>query len=99
MHCELEHVDLLCINDPTAILSPLTLKGLVPGGAIFMQSPYADPAEVWKRIPAQNQQDDPREEGPRLLLRHGQDRPRGRVASRPADAHAGHRAARGVPAS
>ena len=23
MHCELEHVDLLCINDPTAILSPL----------------------------------------------------------------------------
>jgi pyruvate-ferredoxin/flavodoxin oxidoreductase len=56
MHCELERVDLLCINDPTAILSPLTLEGLVPGGAIFMQSPYADPAEVWKRIPARNQQ-------------------------------------------
>ena len=56
MHCELEHVELLCINDPTAILSPLTLKGLVPGGAIFMQSPYADPAEVWKRIPPTNQQ-------------------------------------------
>ena len=71
MHSELEHVDLLCINDPTAILSPLTLDGLVPGGAIFMQSPYAEPAEVWKRIPPQNQQDHPREEGPRLLLRHG----------------------------
>jgi pyruvate-ferredoxin/flavodoxin oxidoreductase len=55
MHCELECVDLLCINDPTAILSPLTLSGLVPDGAIFMQSPYADPAEVWKRIPIQNQ--------------------------------------------
>ncbi len=54
MHCELEQVDLLCINDPTAILSPLTLKGLVPGGAIFMQSPYTDPAEVWKRFPAEN---------------------------------------------
>jgi pyruvate-ferredoxin/flavodoxin oxidoreductase len=54
MHSELEHVDLLCINDPTAILSPLTLKGLVPGGAVFMQSPYADPAEVWARIPAAN---------------------------------------------
>ena len=52
MHSELEHVDLLCINDPTAILSPLTLDGLQPGGAIFMQSPYTDPAEVWKRIPA-----------------------------------------------
>jgi pyruvate-ferredoxin/flavodoxin oxidoreductase len=55
MHCELEHVDLLCINDPTAILSPGTMGGLVPGGAIFMQSPYADPAEVWKRVPLHNQ--------------------------------------------
>src|SRR4051794_14459062 len=54
MHSELEKVELLCINDPTAMLSPLTLKGLVPGGAIFMQSPYADPVEVWKRIPHEN---------------------------------------------
>jgi pyruvate-ferredoxin/flavodoxin oxidoreductase len=53
-HCELERVDLLCINDPTAILSPGTLEGLVPGGAIFMQSPYTDPVEVWKRVPEQN---------------------------------------------
>jgi pyruvate-ferredoxin/flavodoxin oxidoreductase len=56
MHSELERVELLCVNDPTAMLSPLTLKGLVPGGAIFMQSPYSDPVEVWKRIPAENQQ-------------------------------------------
>src|SRR5262249_2767184 len=55
MHSELEKVELLCVNDPTAMLSPLTLKGLVPGGAIFMQSPYSDPADVWKRIPAENQ--------------------------------------------
>src|SRR5688572_19423905 len=54
MHSELERVELLCINDPTAILSPLTLKGMVPGGAIFMQAPYTDPAEVWARIPAEN---------------------------------------------
>jgi len=53
-HCELEQVDLLCINDPTAVLSPLTLHGLVAGGAIFMQSPYIDPAEAWKRIPEAN---------------------------------------------
>lgn len=51
MHCELEMVDLVCINDPTAILSPLTLEGLVTGGAIFMQSPYTEPADVWKRVP------------------------------------------------
>jgi pyruvate-ferredoxin/flavodoxin oxidoreductase len=54
MHCELEQVELLCINDPTAILSSLTLRGLQPGGAIFMQSPYADPADVWTRIPLEN---------------------------------------------
>jgi pyruvate-ferredoxin/flavodoxin oxidoreductase len=53
MHSELEYVDLLCINDTTAILNPLTLEGLQPNGAIFMQSPYAEPEEVWKRIPAE----------------------------------------------
>jgi pyruvate-ferredoxin/flavodoxin oxidoreductase len=51
MHCELERVDLLCINDPTAILSHGTLEGLVPGGAIFMQSPYTDPADLWRHFP------------------------------------------------
>jgi pyruvate-ferredoxin/flavodoxin oxidoreductase len=51
IHCELEHVDLLCINDVTAILNPLTLDGLQAGGTVFMQSPHAEPVEVWKRIP------------------------------------------------
>ena len=55
MHSELEKVELLCVNDPTAMLSPLTLKGLVHGGAVFMQSPYTDPMDVWNRIPHQNQ--------------------------------------------
>lgn len=52
MHCELEHVDLLCINDPTAIMNPLTLDGLQAGGAVFMQSPHSEPTVVWKHIPA-----------------------------------------------
>ncbi len=51
MHSELEHIDLLCINDPTAILSAHTLDGLQPGGAIFMQSPHTDPRDVWNFIP------------------------------------------------
>jgi pyruvate-ferredoxin/flavodoxin oxidoreductase len=51
MHSELEHVDLLCINDITAILNPLTLEGLQPGGKVFMQSPHTDPVQVWKHIP------------------------------------------------
>ncbi|MCI0741951.1 MAG: 2-oxoacid:acceptor oxidoreductase family protein [Gemmataceae bacterium] len=53
MHSELEHIDLLCINDPTAIMNPLTLDGLQQNGAVFMQSPYAEPEEVWKRVPAE----------------------------------------------
>jgi pyruvate-ferredoxin/flavodoxin oxidoreductase len=54
MHCELERVELLCVNDPTALLAPTTLHGLVPGGKVFMQSPYTEPADVWSRIPANN---------------------------------------------
>jgi pyruvate-ferredoxin/flavodoxin oxidoreductase len=51
MHSELEHIDLLCVNDPTAMLNPLTLHGLQPNGAVFMQSPYTEPVEVWQHIP------------------------------------------------
>ena len=54
MHSELEHVDLICVNDPTAMLGN-PLAGVVSGGAIFMQSPYTDPMDVWKRIPQHNQ--------------------------------------------
>jgi pyruvate-ferredoxin/flavodoxin oxidoreductase len=50
-HSELEFVDLVVLNDVNAILSGNPLKGLVDGGAIFMQSAYTDPADVWKRIP------------------------------------------------
>jgi pyruvate-ferredoxin/flavodoxin oxidoreductase len=50
-HAELEHVDLVVLNDTTALLSGNPLLGLDPGGAIFMQSPFSDPADVWERIP------------------------------------------------
>src|SRR5207244_3120728 len=52
MHSELENIDLLCVNDPTAIMNPLTLEGLQPGGSIFMQSPHLEATDVWKHIPA-----------------------------------------------
>jgi pyruvate-ferredoxin/flavodoxin oxidoreductase len=51
MHSELEHIDLLCVNDPTAMLNPLTLGGLQATGAVFMQSPYMEPGDVWEHIP------------------------------------------------
>ncbi len=50
-HSELEFVDLVVLNDVNAILSGNPLKGVVDGGAVFMQSPHEDPADVWKRIP------------------------------------------------
>ena len=54
-HSELEHVDLVVLNDTTALLSGNPLTGMVDGGSIFMQSPYTEPADVWKRIPVHQQ--------------------------------------------
>jgi pyruvate-ferredoxin/flavodoxin oxidoreductase len=54
-HAELEHVDLVVLNDTTALLSGNPLVGMSPGGAIFMQSPFTDPGDVWSRIPQHHQ--------------------------------------------
>lgn len=51
LHSELKYVDLVVLNDTTALFSGNPLVGLVPGGAIVMQSSHADPQEVWNRIP------------------------------------------------
>jgi pyruvate-ferredoxin/flavodoxin oxidoreductase len=50
-HSELEHVDLAVLNDTNALFSGNPLDGLVEGGAIFMQSPFTNPADVWQRVP------------------------------------------------
>ncbi|VAX36625.1 Pyruvate-flavodoxin oxidoreductase [hydrothermal vent metagenome] len=52
LHAELENVDLIVLNDVNALISGNPLKGIVEGGAVFMQSKYNDPTDVWKRIPA-----------------------------------------------
>jgi pyruvate-ferredoxin/flavodoxin oxidoreductase len=51
-HSELEHVDLVVLNDTNALFSGNPLTGMVDGGAIFMQSHFNDPQDVWERIPA-----------------------------------------------
>lgn len=56
MHSELEHVDLVALVDTTALQSGNPLKGMVEGGSIFMQSTFAEPADVWKRIPEHHKQ-------------------------------------------
>jgi pyruvate-ferredoxin/flavodoxin oxidoreductase len=50
-HAELEHVDLVVLNDTTALQSGNPLSGVEPGGAIYMQSPFTEAADVWARIP------------------------------------------------
>ncbi len=51
LHSELKYVDLVVLNDTTALFSGNPLVGLVPGGSIIMQSTYAEPQDVWQRIP------------------------------------------------
>jgi pyruvate-ferredoxin/flavodoxin oxidoreductase len=51
LHSELEHVDLVVLNDTTALFSGNPLIGLVNRGAIVMQSSHTDAHEVWQRIP------------------------------------------------
>jgi pyruvate-ferredoxin/flavodoxin oxidoreductase len=56
LHSELEYVDLVVLNDTTALFSGAPLVGLVKGGAVVMQSSFADPAEVWQRIPERHKE-------------------------------------------
>jgi pyruvate-ferredoxin/flavodoxin oxidoreductase len=51
LHSELEHVELVVLNDTTALFSGNPLAGLVPGGAIVLQSSHATPNDVWSRVP------------------------------------------------
>ena len=93
-HSELEHVDLVVLNDTNALFSGNPLVGLVPGGAIFMQSPYTNPVDVWQRIPTRDK-NTIREKRLRVYFADTvSDRPRRGVGSRFADADARHRAAR-----
>jgi pyruvate-ferredoxin/flavodoxin oxidoreductase len=54
-HSELEYVNLVVLNDTNAMFSGNPLTGMINGGAIFMQSPYTEPADVWTRIPEHHQ--------------------------------------------
>jgi pyruvate-ferredoxin/flavodoxin oxidoreductase len=50
-HSELEYVDLVVLNDTNSLFSGNPLKGMVDCGAVFMQSTYDNPTDVWARIP------------------------------------------------
>lgn len=54
-HSELAYVDLIVLNDTNALFSGNPLNGMVEGGAVYMQSHFTEPADVWQRIPAHHQ--------------------------------------------
>jgi pyruvate-ferredoxin/flavodoxin oxidoreductase len=51
-HAELSTVDLVPLHDVTAFELGNPLAGLVDGGALFVQSPFKDPKEIWESLPA-----------------------------------------------
>ena len=50
-HSELQYVNLAVLNDTNAMFSGNPLTGMNDGGAIFMQSHFTNPTDVWSRIP------------------------------------------------
>ena len=52
VHSELENVEFIPLNDVNAFNMENPLIGLAQNGMVFVQSQKADPAEVWKAIPA-----------------------------------------------
>ena len=51
-HAELRQVEFVPIHAASAFNHGAPLTGLVDGGTLFMQTPLADPEEIWTSIPA-----------------------------------------------
>lgn len=51
MHAELNTLEFIPLNDFNAFYTGRPVQGLAPGGTVFINTPYTDPAEIWKRIP------------------------------------------------
>ena len=50
-HSELKYVDFVPLNDVNAFLYGNPLKGLQPGGTVFIQTPKTTPEDVWANVP------------------------------------------------
>lgn len=51
-HCELDHVELVPLNNINAFNLGNPLLGISEGGTVFVQSSKSEPEEVWHDIPA-----------------------------------------------
>jgi pyruvate/2-oxoacid:ferredoxin oxidoreductase beta subunit/Pyruvate/2-oxoacid:ferredoxin oxidoreductase gamma subunit/NAD-dependent dihydropyrimidine dehydrogenase PreA subunit len=54
LHCELNHVEFVAIQDANAFLSGDPLKGLVEGGIVYLQSPKTGD-DLWSSLPERAQ--------------------------------------------
>jgi pyruvate-ferredoxin/flavodoxin oxidoreductase len=50
-HAELRRVDFVPVHGAAAFSVAAPLDGLVDGGTVFVQSPFAEPAAIWSTIP------------------------------------------------
>jgi pyruvate-ferredoxin/flavodoxin oxidoreductase len=51
MHAELNQLEFIPLNDFNAFYTGRPVTGLAPGGTLFINTPYTNPSEIWKRIP------------------------------------------------
>lgn len=51
MHAELKSLEFIPLNDFNAFYTGHPTNGLADGGTVFINTPYNDPDEIWKRIP------------------------------------------------
>lgn len=51
IHCELEKVEFVALNDPNQLNIGNPLAGLVPEGILFISTDKETPEEVWRSIP------------------------------------------------
>ena len=52
VHSELEHVELVALNDVNAFNLENPLAGLSDNGKVFVQSQHTEPAQIWESVPA-----------------------------------------------
>ncbi len=51
VHSEMNYLEFIPLNDFNAFYTGRPITGLAEGGTVFINTPYTDPQEIWRRIP------------------------------------------------
>ncbi len=52
LHSELTTIEFVYVHSTDAFYTGNPVAGLRPGGTLFIQTPYTDPMEIWRHVPA-----------------------------------------------